>query len=54
MVDGTKTNLNVVHIVYGIGDPMVKMVDKEQTCFFHWTQSLGIHTKQLITSKFHD
>jgi hypothetical protein len=28
MVDGAQVNWNVVRIVYGIRDPMVKMVDK--------------------------
>ncbi len=28
-MDGAQTNWNVVRIVYGIGDPMVKMVDKK-------------------------
>ncbi len=27
MVDSAQANWNVVHIIYGIGDPMVKMVD---------------------------
>jgi hypothetical protein len=35
MVDDAQSNWNVVRIVYGIGDPMVKMVDKEWMCFFH-------------------
>jgi len=33
---------------------MMKMVDKEHMCFFHWTQSFDKHTKQLIAPKFHD
>jgi hypothetical protein len=32
---------------------MVKMVDKEWTCFFHYIQSFNKHIKQLITPKFH-
>jgi hypothetical protein len=32
----------------------MKMVDKEQTCFFHWIQSFDRHSKQLITHEFHD
>jgi len=36
MVDGAQGNWNVIHIVYGIEDLIVKMVDKERTCFFHW------------------
>jgi len=33
---------------------MLKMVDKERMCFFHLIHSFDIHTKQLITPKFHD
>jgi hypothetical protein len=32
----------------------MKMVDKEWTCFFHWTQFLNIHIKWLIVLEFHD
>jgi hypothetical protein len=32
----------------------MKMVDKEQTCFFHWIQSFDRHSKQLIAHEFHD
>ncbi len=49
-----QANLNVVQIVYGTKVPIVNMVNKEWTCFFHWTQSLDKHTKQLIGTKFHD
>jgi hypothetical protein len=45
MVDGAQANLNVVRIVYGIGNLMVEMVDKEWTYCFHWTQFLDTHTK---------
>jgi hypothetical protein len=45
MADNAQANWSVVHIVYGIEDPIVKMVDKERMCFFHWTQSLDRHTK---------
>jgi len=34
--------------VYGFGDEYVKMVVKERTCLFHWTESFHTHTKQLI------
>jgi hypothetical protein len=34
MVDDAQSNWNVVRIVYGTRDPIVKMVDKEWTCFF--------------------
>ncbi len=54
MANGVQANWNVVRIVYEIKDLMVKMVDKKMTYFFHWTQSLDKHTKQLITPKFHD
>jgi len=54
MVDNAQANWNVVHIVYGIRYPIVKLIDKEHTCLFHWTQSLDKHTKQLIASKFQD
>jgi hypothetical protein len=36
MADGVQENWNVVQIVYKIGDPTMKMVDKERMCFFHW------------------
>jgi len=54
MADNAQVNWNVVHIVYGTKDPTMKMVDKERTCFFHWTQSFDKHTKQLIAPEFHD
>jgi hypothetical protein len=44
----------MVRIVYGSGDPSIKMVDKERTCLFHWTQSLDKHTKQLIRPELQD
>jgi hypothetical protein len=45
MADSAQANWNVVHIIYGSGDATEKMVDKERTCLFHWTQSLEKHTK---------
>jgi len=54
MANNVQENWNLVQIVYGIGDPMVKMVNKEQTCSFHWIQYFYKHTKSLITPKFHD
>jgi hypothetical protein len=54
MGDGAQENWNVVRIIYGTRDPMVKMVDKEHMCFFHWTQYFNKHTKQLIGLEFHD
>jgi hypothetical protein len=35
MADNTQANWNAFRIVYGLGDPYVKMVDKESTCLFH-------------------
>jgi hypothetical protein len=46
MVDNVKANWNMVKIVYGSEDPFVKIVDKEQTCLFHYTQSFVKHTKK--------
>jgi hypothetical protein len=54
MAYNAQANWNVVSIVYGTGDPTVKFIDKERTCLFHWTQSLDMHTKQLIAPKFQD
>jgi hypothetical protein len=45
MADSAQANWNVVRIIYGSGDATEKMVDKERTCLFHWTQSLEKHTK---------
>ena len=45
MADNAQTNWNVVRIIYGSGDACEKMVDRERTCLFHWTQSLEKHTK---------
>jgi hypothetical protein len=54
MADNTHANWNVVKIVYGFGDPFIKMVDKECTYLFHWTQLLDRHTKQLIKLDLQD
>jgi hypothetical protein len=35
MADGAQANWNMVIIIYGSGDPYVKMVDKERTYLFH-------------------
>jgi len=35
MADNAQANWNVVCIVYGIRDPIVKLIDNEHTCFFH-------------------
>ncbi len=37
--------------MFDSGDVSMKMVDKEQTCLFHWIQQFDRHTKQLIASK---
>ncbi len=47
MANNAQTNWNVVIIVYGLR-VLVKMVDKELTCLFHWIQSFDKHIKQLI------
>jgi hypothetical protein len=49
MADSALADWNVVRIVYGSRDAFVKMVDKEWTCLFHWTQLFDRHTKWLIT-----
>jgi hypothetical protein len=54
MANGAQANWNVVRTVYGTGDPIVKMVDEEHMCFFHWIQSFDKHAKQLIMLEFHD
>jgi hypothetical protein len=54
MVDNTQANWNVVIIVYGYGDPFIKMVDKERTYLFHWNHSLNKHTTQLIRPDLQD
>ena len=45
MADSAQANWNAVRIVYGRGDPAVRMENRERTCLFHWTQSLEKHTK---------
>jgi hypothetical protein len=54
MANSAQVNWNAIQIVYGIQDPLVKMVNKKRTCFFHWIQFLNKHTKQMIAPKFHD
>jgi hypothetical protein len=36
MTDGAQANWNAIQIVYGTRDHIMKMVDKNKTCFFHW------------------
>ena len=45
MADNAQANWNAVDIVYGSGDPSVRMDNRERTCLFHWTQSMEKHTK---------
>jgi hypothetical protein len=54
MANNTQANCNAARIVYGSGDPSVKMIHKEWTCLFHWIQLFDKHTKQLIKPKFQD
>jgi hypothetical protein len=54
MTDNAQANWNTIRIIYGYGDPSIKMVDKECTFLFHWTQSLDKHTKQLIRLELQD
>jgi hypothetical protein len=51
MVDNTEVNWNTIRIMYGNRDPSELMVEREQTCYFHWTQSMDRHTKQQIKPK---
>jgi hypothetical protein len=43
MANSAQTNWNVVHIAYTFGDPYVPLQDNEQTCSFHWNQSMDKH-----------
>ncbi len=54
MVNNAQGNWNAIKIVYGYGDPSIKMVDNECTCLFYWIQSLNRHTKKLIKPKLQD
>ncbi len=54
MTNNVQANWNVLRIMYNFGDPNEPMVDKECTCYFHWTQSMDRHTKQQIESKLHE
>ena len=48
MADSAQANWNAVRIVYGSGDPSVKMINRERTCLFHWATSMKQHTDRLI------
>jgi hypothetical protein len=43
IADNAQANWNVVCIVYSFEDAFMKMVDKEQTYSFHWTQMFDKH-----------
>jgi hypothetical protein len=45
MVDSTQVNWIAVRMVYGSGNPSVKMVDRERSCLLHWTTSPNRHLK---------
>jgi hypothetical protein len=46
MANNAYANWNTIQIVYGSRNLNEPMVDEEQTCFFHWSQSMDKHTKQ--------
>ena len=54
MGNSAQANWNAVRIVYGGGDSKVTMAGREQTCFFHQTQSLEKHTKEYIKHDLQD
>ena len=54
MVDSAQANWNAVRIIYGSGDPIVKMVDRERSCLLHWVTSLNRHTTKLIKPEFRE
>jgi len=54
MANNAQANWNTAKFFYGLGDLSMKMVDKEHTCLFHWTQSFDKHTKQLIKLELQD
>ncbi len=51
MAINTQANWNIIKIVYGYGDPSIKMVNKKCTYLFHSTQLLDRHTKKPIKSE---
>jgi hypothetical protein len=53
MANVTIMNYNVICKVYG-GDPNVPLEGKKHTCFYHWEESLWIHTKKLMFLTFQD
>jgi hypothetical protein len=54
MRNSAQANWNANYIVSESGNPIMKMIDKEQTCLFHCIQSFNKHTKQLIALEFQD
>ena len=48
MANSAQANWNAMRIVYGGGDLVVPMENRERTCLFHWTQSLEKYTKAEI------
>jgi hypothetical protein len=44
MANSVQTNWSVAHIAYAFGDQYVPLQDNEQTCSFHWNQSMDKHT----------
>ena len=54
MADSAQANWNAVRIIYGSGDPTVKMVDRERSCLLHWVTSLNRHTTKLIRPEFRE
>ncbi len=46
MANIVHVNWNIVCIVYNFDNPNEPMVDKDRTCYFHWTSSMDKHTKQ--------
>jgi hypothetical protein len=54
MANRAQANWNAMRIVYESKDPLVKMINKECICLFHWIQSFDKHIKQLIKPEFLD
>ncbi len=48
MANNAQGNCNVVIIVYGLGDPFVRMVDKNCTYLFHYLFNLLINKPNII------
>ena len=54
MVDSAQANWNAVRIVYGSGNIAEPMENREQTCLFHWTQSMEKHIVAEIRRNLQD